>query len=173
MIATVVVCGILVSSLINKFSQQVECTQTQPPGQRRRAKRTRPSTKASQKKRKANLSKLMLIMPMDVIYEVSTLSSSSRLLCPTGAAFQIFGHLNPTDLLNLARSSKGFRGILMSRKASTVWKTSRLHFSPLLPAPPVDVAEPRWANLWYGGSQCQVSNRLLLSFPFFCKYVMY
>ncbi|KAJ7756437.1 hypothetical protein DFH07DRAFT_959085 [Mycena maculata] len=44
---------------------------------------------------------------------------------PLDVLFEIFGHLDPKDLLNLARTTKEIRGILMSRSTAFVWKEAR------------------------------------------------
>ncbi|KAI0319399.1 hypothetical protein OF83DRAFT_1170230 [Amylostereum chailletii] len=78
----------------------------------------------------------MLEMPMDVL-------------------FLIFYDLLPQDLLNLSRTSKNLRAVLMSRNAVSVWKTSRTNVpGPPTPAPPSDLSEPAWAHLLYGGAVC-------------------
>lgn len=69
---------------------------------------------------------------------------------------QIFSRLEPADLLSLARTSKNFRKTLMSRKAASIWKAARRQMLGV-PTCPSDVSEPRWANLLFGGSKCQVS----------------
>ncbi|KAJ7104156.1 hypothetical protein B0H15DRAFT_11779 [Mycena belliarum] len=65
---------------------------------------------------------------------------------PLDVLFEIFGHLNPLDLLNLSRTTKEIRGILMTRSAAFVWKESRTHV-PGLPNLPPDLSEPQYANL--------------------------
>ncbi|KAJ6513375.1 hypothetical protein C8R45DRAFT_344988 [Mycena sanguinolenta] len=67
---------------------------------------------------------------------------------PLDLIAEIFGHLNPLDLLNLARTTKEIRGILMSRSSTIIWKESRSHVEGL-PNPPRDLSEPQYANLCF------------------------
>ncbi|KAJ7707705.1 hypothetical protein B0H17DRAFT_1033682 [Mycena rosella] len=60
---------------------------------------------------------------------------------PLDVLFEIFGHLNPMDLLNLARTTKEIRGILMLISYSI----------PGLPPLPFDLSEPQYANLAFAG----------------------
>ncbi|KAJ7494738.1 hypothetical protein B0H11DRAFT_2003174 [Mycena galericulata] len=77
---------------------------------------------------------------------------------PLDVLFEIFGHLNPMDLLNLARTSKDIRGILMARSAAFIWRESRTHIEGL-PDIPRDLCEPQYANLVFDGHchQCLAS----------------
>jgi hypothetical protein len=59
---------------------------------------------------------------------------------------QIFGHLNPLDILNLARTTKALRDILMRRSAISVWKEARSNVEGLPPCP-ADMTEAQYANL--------------------------
>ncbi|KAJ7126990.1 hypothetical protein C8R44DRAFT_780134 [Mycena epipterygia] len=65
---------------------------------------------------------------------------------PLDVLFEIFGHLNPLDLLHLARTTKEIRGILMARSAAFIWKEARSHVEGL-PDLPRDLSEPQYANL--------------------------
>ncbi|TFK68225.1 hypothetical protein BDN72DRAFT_960384 [Pluteus cervinus] len=69
----------------------------------------------------------LLDMPLDILYE-------------------IFGHLKPYDLLRLARSTKEFRRVLMSRNSISVWRAARSNL-PGMPECPPDMTEPEYANL--------------------------
>jgi len=59
-------------------------------------------------------------------------------------------------LLNLARTSKAYRETLMTRSTRSLWKRvlERL-MGPLSELPP-DVSEPQWADLFFGGPECQL-----------------
>ena len=59
---------------------------------------------------------------------------------------QILCLLEPRDLLNLARTSKPFRGLLMSRNSVSMWKASRSNVEGL-PDCPAHLSEPAYANL--------------------------
>ncbi|KAF7374990.1 hypothetical protein MSAN_00385100 [Mycena sanguinolenta] len=69
---------------------------------------------------------------------------------PLDIVAEIFrvGRLSPMDLLNLARTSKGIRGTLMSRSSAFMWKQSRSHIEGL-PDLPRDLSEPQYANLCF------------------------
>ncbi|KAL6305279.1 hypothetical protein BKA93DRAFT_779142 [Sparassis latifolia] len=102
------------------------------PAKRRRI--TTSNTSADRKQRagkknvgsKRSLSKL-LDMPLDVLFE-------------------IFGHLDPLDVLHLARSNKAIRNVLMRRSSITIWKEARSHIEGL-PDCPADLSEPQYADL--------------------------
>ncbi|KAF9804692.1 hypothetical protein IEO21_09281 [Rhodonia placenta] len=66
-------------------------------------------------------------MPLDIIQEV-------------------LGHLQPRDLLHLARTSKAFRTFLMSRSSAFLWRASRRNVEGL-PDCPTHLSEPAYANL--------------------------
>ncbi|THH17874.1 hypothetical protein EW146_g3017 [Bondarzewia mesenterica] len=67
----------------------------------------------------------------------------------------IFRRLTPRDLLQLARTSKALRKVLLSRASVLVWKSARLEFPGMpVPDPPNDVSEPQWANLLLGETAC-------------------
>lgn len=72
--------------------------------------------------------------------------------------WQIFRHLAPSDLLHLIRTNKTFRSLLLSRSATTVWKSSRKSLpGPPVPDPPeIFSCEPKWAELLFGGATCSV-----------------
>ncbi|KAI0780640.1 hypothetical protein BD413DRAFT_600202 [Trametes elegans] len=67
---------------------------------------------------------------------------------PLDILFEIFGHLNPYDLLQLSRTTKALREILMHRSAITIWRNARLNVDELPDCPP-DLAEPAYANLLF------------------------
>lgn len=69
---------------------------------------------------------------------------------------QIFGHLNPVDVLQLARTTKALRDILMRRSALSVWKYALGNVEGL-PDCPSDLAEPQWAALVFD-TLCHVCN---------------
>ncbi|KAG1811284.1 uncharacterized protein BJ212DRAFT_565644 [Suillus subaureus] len=86
-------------------------------------------------RRKKTLS-LIVIMPIDILLE-------------------IFGLLEPADLLYLSRTSKAFRKILLSNSAVSVWKAARVNRDDVPDCMP-GMSEVTWANLLFGGSQCYV-----------------
>ncbi|KAF9559588.1 hypothetical protein CPC08DRAFT_763226 [Agrocybe pediades] len=75
------------------------------------------------------LLKGLLDMPMDILVE-------------------IFGHLNPLDILHLTRTTKAFRELLLVKNADShaIWKESIANV-PGLPPRPEDMSEPRYTHL--------------------------
>ncbi|KAH6919143.1 hypothetical protein BKA70DRAFT_1394532, partial [Coprinopsis sp. MPI-PUGE-AT-0042] len=75
---------------------------------------------------------------------------------PMDLLFEVFGKLDPLDLLHLSRTTKALRDILMSRSSIAIWKEC-LRNSGLPPCPD-DMNEPQWADLAFG-KHCQVCLR--------------
>ncbi|KAF8960826.1 hypothetical protein BDZ97DRAFT_1832033 [Flammula alnicola] len=67
---------------------------------------------------------------------------------PLDVLYEIFGLLNPSDLLHLARAAKALRGVLMTRSAIFVWKLARSNIEGPPPCPD-DLNEPQYANLLF------------------------
>ncbi|KAJ7905820.1 hypothetical protein B0H14DRAFT_3420979 [Mycena olivaceomarginata] len=65
---------------------------------------------------------------------------------PLDILFEIFGRLDPPDVLRLARTTKDLRNVLMSRSARSIWKSAFLN-DPDLPGLPEGLNEPQYANL--------------------------
>ncbi|KIJ10785.1 hypothetical protein PAXINDRAFT_101915 [Paxillus involutus ATCC 200175] len=59
----------------------------------------------------------------------------------------IFTFLLPMDLLNLARTTKAFRRLLMQKSSAPVWEAARRQTEHDLPDCPPDLSEPQYANL--------------------------
>ena len=77
--------------------------------------------------------------------------------------YQIFRCLHPRDLLNLARTSKPFRALLMNKKdAGACWTAARLQAEDIPPIPP-HLDEPAYASLLYS-LHCHVSSVVLSDF---------
>ncbi|KAJ3852826.1 hypothetical protein EV368DRAFT_82140 [Lentinula lateritia] len=68
----------------------------------------------------------------------------------------IFCHLDPGDLLRLARTSKDLRGLLMSKSSEAIWRVARANVEGLPPRPN-DLNEPQYARLIYD-AYCYVCN---------------
>ncbi|KDQ57851.1 hypothetical protein JAAARDRAFT_156921 [Jaapia argillacea MUCL 33604] len=64
----------------------------------------------------------------------------------TDILFDIFSHLLPNDILQLSRTSKDFRRLLMHRSAAWVWKMTLTNI-PGFPECPDDLTEPQWVHL--------------------------
>ncbi|KAK0463460.1 uncharacterized protein EV420DRAFT_1638396 [Desarmillaria tabescens] len=75
---------------------------------------------------------------------------------PVDVWYEIYAHLHPLDLLHLARSTKAFRTILMSKSSLFVWKVARI--SESLPDPRPGFSEPVWVNLLYEAI-CHICNK--------------
>ncbi|RDX45051.1 hypothetical protein OH76DRAFT_1026402 [Lentinus brumalis] len=74
-------------------------------------------------------------MPMDILYE----------------------HLQPLDLLHLARTTKALRKLLMTRSASAIWRCARENVFDL-PDCPKDMDEPTYASFMFE-PHCQICFR--------------
>ncbi|KAF8810070.1 hypothetical protein BYT27DRAFT_7186928 [Phlegmacium glaucopus] len=78
---------------------------------------------------------------------------------PLDILFETFGHLYPSDLLRLARTTKELRHALMSRTSRTIWKNARSNLEGL-PDCPGDLSEPQYASLLFEHicQNCDASN---------------
>ncbi|KDR84321.1 hypothetical protein GALMADRAFT_87235 [Galerina marginata CBS 339.88] len=76
---------------------------------------------------------------------------------PMAVLFKIFAHLEPLDLLYLARTTKNLRKSLMTRWSAPLWKTARSNVpgpqpssnKPCMPDCPPDLSEPQYADLLF------------------------
>ncbi|KAG8893968.1 hypothetical protein FRC01_013245, partial [Tulasnella sp. 417] len=68
---------------------------------------------------------------------------------PLELIYEVFGHLHPLDLLNLAGTSKMLRSHLMSKRSMSVWRVAREAVLPPVPDCPKDQSEPQWAMLLF------------------------
>ncbi|KAI0045649.1 hypothetical protein FA95DRAFT_1680317 [Auriscalpium vulgare] len=73
---------------------------------------------------------------------------------PLDILFEIFSYLPPGDLVQLARVTKPFRQVLLSRSQSALLWTQSYELVPDVPPCPEDMSEPAWAHLLFGGSYC-------------------
>ncbi|KAF9021738.1 hypothetical protein BDZ89DRAFT_1137777 [Hymenopellis radicata] len=64
---------------------------------------------------------------------------------PLDVWFEVFSWLKPLDLLHLARTTKTFRSLLMSRSSLSAWKATREGDN--VPAPLPGMSEPAWTAL--------------------------
>ncbi|KDR77418.1 hypothetical protein GALMADRAFT_65553 [Galerina marginata CBS 339.88] len=87
---------------------------------------------------------------------------------PVDIVFEIFGWLNPVDLLSLSRTSKNWRALLMTRSSTSVWRSARLNLDGL-PDCPDGLSEPQYAELAFGRS-CfvHIPASSLLRMPLIC-----
>ncbi|TFK78431.1 hypothetical protein K466DRAFT_560510 [Polyporus arcularius HHB13444] len=79
-----------------------------------------------------NVGKLILVLnvPMDIFFEITA-------------------HLDPIDILQLARVSKDLRAMLLSRTSRHIWIATRKNVSPPPPDCPESLSEPRYAYLLF------------------------
>lgn len=91
--------------------------------------------------------------PLDVLFEVNVVLFfvSSTIL----RQVQIFGHLDPHDLLRLSRTTKELRKLLLQTSNAFIWRNARATVDGL-PDIPQDMSEPFFAHLCYD-SVCHVN----------------
>ncbi|KAI0329839.1 hypothetical protein GY45DRAFT_1337187 [Cubamyces sp. BRFM 1775] len=69
---------------------------------------------------------------------------------PCDLFYEVASHLRPYDILQLSRSSKELRAILLSRKSRGIWVAARRNMVPPMPdCPEEHLSEPRYAQLFY------------------------
>ncbi|KAF9259059.1 hypothetical protein L218DRAFT_963925 [Marasmius fiardii PR-910] len=93
--------------------------------------KTHPSTASAREKPKTTRRKSLRnikVMPLDILFE-------------------IFGYLEPFDLLRLSRTNKDLRQILMSKSSILVWKSARMNVDLRDPIP--SLSEPAFAHLLF------------------------
>ncbi|KAF5341658.1 hypothetical protein D9611_002145 [Ephemerocybe angulata] len=114
-----------------------------PKGSRK--KRTR-QTKAVTGKAVGNEEAAPVVLRNDSTSKVATRVTLTGL--PFDLLSEIYALLHPVDLLQLARTSKVFRKVLMNRQASRkmIWMPALASIRGLPPCPK-DLAEPRYINL--------------------------
>ncbi|GBE83905.1 hypothetical protein SCP_0509640 [Sparassis crispa] len=90
---------------------------------------------------------------------------------PLDIVLEIISHLNPRDLLNLARTSKAFRALLMTRTSAHLWKAARKNVDGLPDCPPY-LSEPEYANLAFSPHchSCLKSNIQNVIWEFNVRY---
>ncbi|EUC65664.1 F-box protein [Rhizoctonia solani AG-3 Rhs1AP] len=95
-----------------------------PRKQARTTKNTRP------KKNKENTLSGLLMLPIELFTE-------------------IMHNLKPIDILNLSRTCKTFRGLLMRRSSEPIWKSAAGNLSYRLPPPPPWLDMPQYVSVVY------------------------
>lgn len=77
------------------------------------------------------------------------------------------------DLINLARTSKALRQVLMSRRSMSVWIVARRNATiTKAPDPPEDMSEPAWALLLFGPAVCSVRYQVPLAYRFNLELIL-
>ncbi|KAG9042236.1 hypothetical protein FS837_011110 [Tulasnella sp. UAMH 9824] len=118
-------------SLKRAAEDELEYDSDEDEKPKKKKTRTGKTTKRKGKVTARSLMKdLFTTLPLDLIYE-------------------IFGHLHPLDLLQVARTSRLLRSHLMSKRSISVWKTAREAVLPSVPDCPKDQSEPQWAMLLF------------------------
>ncbi|KDR81923.1 hypothetical protein GALMADRAFT_276573 [Galerina marginata CBS 339.88] len=108
-----------------------------------------PLTKVRNRKRKSNDEKIANQPPVKKVR--GTRGILQKLVeMPLDVLFEIFGRLEPIDLLHLARTTKDIRTLLMSRSSVSIWKQARSNIPESLPECPDDLSEPQYADLAFG-----------------------
>lgn len=115
-------CDFLTSTVMSSSSSLVEATSivampaSPPPPKKKQKKSTAPAKKPAAKSRKklGKLAKLVK-MPIDILYEVSFALFWRDM--PHDNFLQIFEQLEPADLLQVSRTSKETRHLLMRRSS--------------------------------------------------------
>ena len=95
-------------------------------------------------------------LPLDILFEVNLIFFFATIISST---CQILGHLDPYDVLKLARTTKDFRSLLLDRSSSSIWKAAFSNI-PDLPDCPPGMSEPAWADLVFS-PRCSVNGILL------------
>ncbi|KAG1746741.1 uncharacterized protein EDB91DRAFT_112922 [Suillus paluster] len=114
------------------------------PHRVRKKSRKGAKSKSSKKLKRRGRLDLMPTMNLDILFHVRFKhTTSSR---KTHELAQILSFLHPMDLLNLSRTSKDFRNLLLRRSSASAWKIARLQIEDLPGCPP-DMSEPQYANL--------------------------
>ncbi|KAI0036504.1 hypothetical protein K488DRAFT_82124 [Vararia minispora EC-137] len=109
---------------------------TSTPSPTKKRKATKCGTDAHVKRRLKGRLSALPSLPLDILYE-------------------IFTRVGPAELLNLSRTNKAFRKLLLSRQSSFVWKdvldaVDENYYPPR----PEDMSELAWVNLVWGGPWC-------------------
>ncbi|KAG6884908.1 hypothetical protein C0995_009763, partial [Termitomyces sp. Mi166 len=133
-----------IATVAGATSASSNSSQKPPPKRRKAVASPAPTVEEkADRKIRGTRGKLKLVteMPLDILYET-------------------FSHLQPADLLHLSQASKSLRGILLNRKAQSVWKTS---FANIQENPPPkmlpDMTYPNYALLLFG-TECQAAPGL-------------
>ena len=140
----------------SELSDESLDSDSSPPRKKARG-RAGASGPKGKKKGKATQTSKLLDMPLDVMFEVSRFPRGGPCGFRMFVVFtdvQILSCVEPRDLLQLSRTSKTLRGVIMDKSNRFVWVNS---FAADEEAPkcPKDISEPAWAQLLYS-PYCQV-----------------
>lgn len=91
-------------------------------------------------------------LPIDVLFEVSTMNRNVLFMLNYGN--QILKLLHPFDLLQLARTTKALRNILMNRASQLIWTEAQVNVKDL-PDCPNTLSWPAYTELMFNES-CSV-----------------
>ncbi|KAI0643288.1 hypothetical protein C8Q79DRAFT_170031 [Trametes meyenii] len=116
-----------------------------------------PQTRAPKKGRRNGKLSMITDVPMDILFEVrlrlplhptDKRAWTHRLVSPALWP-QILSRLHPSDLLNVARTSKCLRSIVLARKHRFVWTASLRTIEPAPPPCPAHLSEPHYAAMLF------------------------
>lgn len=103
----------------------------------------------------------LLNQPVEIFYEV--LSPMLILFCFADAPLsKVLGHLHPLDFYHLARTTKQFRALVISRKFAWLWNLV-FERNPSIPPCPPDLSAPKWVDLMFSPLICDVGEFYPLS----------
>ncbi|KAI0797802.1 hypothetical protein C8Q75DRAFT_801719 [Abortiporus biennis] len=117
-------------------------------------------------------------IPEEIFEEVSRTPVRRRKGClknilsmPIDVVHEIFSHLDPSDLLHLARMTKSFRSFLLSKNSIGIWRSARGNIEGLPDCPPY-LSEPAYANLLFSPHchNCLTGNIHNVIFNFNVRY---
>ena len=97
----------------------------------------------------------LMNMPLDVFFEVRPICQRIYYI-PPNELCQIASHLHPLDMLNLSRTSKSLRSLVLAKSSRSAWIAS-LATVDALPACPTNMSEPSYAALLFD-RHCSVSS---------------
>ncbi|KAL4252492.1 hypothetical protein ABKN59_002773 [Abortiporus biennis] len=133
----------------------------------RRFKKTKKESKPDPED--GQISKIRRIGPKTLRGRRGSLKDLPKM--PLDILFELFGYMHPMDLLNLARTTREFRALLMSRSSSSFWKASRVNVDGL-PDCPSFLSEPQYANLVFSAHchECLRGNIQTAIWEFRARY---
>ncbi|KAF5388905.1 hypothetical protein D9757_005072 [Collybiopsis confluens] len=76
---------------------------------------------------------------------------------PLDVMFEIFSYFDSNDLLNLSRTTRNLRSILLDRSSEFAWRRARNNWGNLPPIPEY-LSEPGYADLLFG-THCHICGR--------------
>ena len=100
---------------------------------------------------------MIISLPFDIFYLVSCYGEDTVFLSVNDIGEKIASYLSPQDLLNMSRTVKSLRNMLMSKSYKSAWLVAEAAVG--LPACPPDISCPQYASLVFDDF-CTVNHRL-------------